>query len=56
MDEPTASLDPQRRGELGELLRRLRDQGRTLLLASHDEDFACEFATRVLRMRDGVVV
>jgi len=56
MDEPTASLDPQRRGELGELLRRLRDQGRTLLLATHDEDFACEFATRVLRMRDGVVV
>jgi len=56
MDEPTASLDPQRRGELGELLRRLRDQGRTLLLATHDEDFAREFATRVLRMRDGVVV
>ena len=56
MDEPTASLDPQRRGELGELLRRLLDQGRTLLLATHDEDFAREFATRVLRMREGVVV
>jgi ABC-type polar amino acid transport system ATPase subunit len=56
MDEPTASLDLQRRAELGELLRRLLHQGRTLLLATHDEDFAREFATRVLRMRDGVVV
>src|SRR5204863_406932 len=40
MDEPTASLDPQRRAELGELLRKLLRQGRTLLLATHDEDFA----------------
>jgi ABC-type polar amino acid transport system ATPase subunit len=36
-------------------LRRLLDQGRTLLLATHDEEFAREFATRVLRMREGVV-
>jgi len=55
MDEPTASLDPERRSELGQLLRRLIDQGRTLVLATHDEEFAREFATRVVRMRDGVV-
>jgi ABC-type polar amino acid transport system ATPase subunit len=56
MDEPTASLDPARRAELGGLLRGLRDQGRTLALATHDEEFAREFATRVLRMCDGIVV
>jgi ABC-type polar amino acid transport system ATPase subunit len=56
MDEPTASLDPDRRGELGTLLRRLTSQGRTLLIATHDEDFAQEFATRVVRMGDGIVV
>src|SRR5207247_60741 len=44
MDEPTASLDPERRAELGELLARLLADGRTLLVATHDEDFArgCE--------------
>ncbi len=55
MDEPTASLDPERRGELGALLRGLTRQGHTLLLATHDEDFAHEFATRVVRMRNGVI-
>jgi polar amino acid transport system ATP-binding protein len=56
MDEPTASLDPERRTELGELLRKLIDQGRTLVAATHDEEFAREFATRALRMRDGIVL
>ena len=56
MDEPTASLDPARRTELGELLQSLLRQGRTLVVATHDEEFAREFATRIIRMRDGVVV
>jgi ABC-type polar amino acid transport system ATPase subunit len=55
MDEPTASLDPPRRAELGALLRRLTSESRTLLMATHDEDFAREWATRVLRLRDGRV-
>ena len=55
MDEPTASLDPARRVELGELLRGLVASGRTLVLATHDEDFARTWATRVLRMREGTV-
>ena len=50
MDEPTASLDPARRAELGELLRRLTDDGRTLVVATHDEAFAGAWATRVLRV------
>ena len=56
MDEPTASLDAERRAELGQLLRRLIDQGRTLVVATHDEEFAREFASRVVRMREGVIV
>lgn len=56
MDEPTASLDPERRGELGELLQGLLRQQRTLIIATHDEEFARAFATRVVRLRDGVVV
>jgi polar amino acid transport system ATP-binding protein len=56
MDEPTASLDPARRGELGETLEGLTRAGRTLLLATHDDDFALDFATRVAILADGVVV
>jgi ABC-type polar amino acid transport system ATPase subunit len=56
MDEPTASLDPQRRTELGALLRGLLRQNRTLIVSTHDEDFARECATRTLRLSDGVVV
>jgi len=56
MDEPTASLDPSRRNELGELLARLAGQNRTILLSTHDDDFARRWATTILRMEGGVVV
>jgi ABC-type polar amino acid transport system ATPase subunit len=53
LDEPTASLDPARRSELGALLQELQRQQRTLLIATHDEDFAREWATRVVQLHDG---
>jgi ABC-type polar amino acid transport system ATPase subunit len=56
MDEPTASLDPARRGELGELIRGLTREGRTIVIATHDEEFARTWATRRLRLENGVVV
>ena len=56
MDEPTASLDPARRAELGGLLRDLQGQGRTLVIATHDEEFAREFATRIVRLEGGQVI
>jgi polar amino acid transport system ATP-binding protein len=55
LDEPTASLDPERRSELGALLQELQRQHRTLLIATHDEDFARAWATRVVTLRDGRV-
>jgi len=55
MDEPTASLDPSRRNELGELLARLSAQGRTILLSTHDEDFTERWTTQILRVSEGVV-
>jgi ABC-type polar amino acid transport system ATPase subunit len=56
MDEPTASLDPARRGELGRTLRGLTAGGRTLVVTTHDDDFARDFANRVIVLADGEVV
>jgi polar amino acid transport system ATP-binding protein len=53
LDEPTASLDPERRADLGALLVGLRQQGRTLVIATHDDDFAQAFATRIVRLQNG---
>jgi ABC-type polar amino acid transport system ATPase subunit len=56
MDEPTASLDPARRNDLGEALRALAASGRALVITSHDDDFVRDFAGRVLVLADGEVV
>jgi polar amino acid transport system ATP-binding protein len=55
MDEPMASLDPLRRAELGALLQRLTVSGRTLLVTTHDERFAEEYATRMVTIEGGTV-
>lgn len=56
MDEPTASLDPARRFELGQTLRSLTSGGRTLVITTHDDDFARDFASRAIVLADGEVV
>ena len=56
MDEPMASLDPSRRADLCALLQRLTTTGRTLLVTTHDDLFARNFATRVLTIEAGRVV
>jgi ABC-type polar amino acid transport system ATPase subunit len=50
MDEPTAALDPARRATLGTTLRRLTAQGRGLLVATHDAEFARAHADRVVTL------
>lgn len=53
MDEPTAALDPARRRELGELLRGLNGRGTTLVVATHDLEFARGCAARALSLSAG---
>jgi ABC-type polar amino acid transport system ATPase subunit len=56
MDEPTSALDPARRGALGDSLRALAAQGRALLVATHDVDFARDYADHVAVLSEGVLV
>jgi polar amino acid transport system ATP-binding protein len=55
MDEPTASLDPIRRAELTTIVSQLVGRNRTILIATHDEEFARVTSTRVIRVSEGRV-
>ena len=54
-DEPTSALDPELVGEVLRVIRALADEGRTMLLVTHEVGFAYHFASRVLFIADGVI-
>ena len=56
MDEPTSALDPARRGALGDTLGELAQQGRGLLISTHDVDFARNCCHRVVILSEGRLV
>lgn len=56
MDEPTAALDPARRDALGRSLRALAAEGRGLLVATHDLEFARSWTDRVVVLDRGIAV
>jgi len=55
LDEPTAGLDPQSAHDLRELVRRLRDQRRAVLLSTHNLDEVDRVADRVAVLRTRLV-
>jgi len=54
-DEPTSALDPELVGEVLRTIRSLAEEGRTMLLVTHEIGFAYHFASRVLFLHDGVI-
>ncbi len=54
-DEPTSALDPELVGEVLGVIRELADEGRTMLLVTHEVGFAYHVANRVIFMADGVI-
>ena len=55
-DEPTSALDPERVGEVLRVMSRLAGQGMTMVVVTHEVEFARRSASRVVFMDDGVVV
>ncbi|WP_312375328.1 L-cystine ABC transporter ATP-binding protein TcyN [Pseudomonas oryzihabitans] len=55
-DEPTSALDPERVGEVLETIRGLAQEGRTLIIVTHEMAFARDVAHRVLFMDGGRIV
>ena len=55
-DEPTSALDPELTGEVLTVMRRLADEGRTMLVVTHEMDFARHVANRVVFMDASVIV
>ena len=53
-DEPTSSLDPELVGEVLRVIRDLAEEGRTMLLVTHELGFAYHFATKVIFLADGL--
>lgn len=56
LDEITSALDPQLVGEVLDLVRQLKQQGATIVMATHEMSFAREVADRIVFLEHGVVV
>ena len=55
-DEPTSALDPEMVGEVLELMKKLADEGMTMVVVTHEIGFAREVGTRVVFMDEGAVM
>ena len=55
-DEPTSALDPEMVGEVLDLMKKLADDGMTMVVVTHEMGFAREVADRVIFMADGKIV
>ena len=54
-DEPTSALDPEMVGEVLNLIKKVADEGMTMVIVTHEMGFAKEVATRVLFMDEGKI-
>ena len=54
-DEPTSALDPELVGEVLHVIKGLADEGRTMILVTHEMQFAREVASHVIYLHNGVI-
>lgn len=55
-DEPTSALDPELTREVLEVMRKLAQDGMTMLVVTHEMSFACNVANRIMFMENGCIV
>ncbi|AJC95699.1 amino acid ABC transporter ATP-binding protein [Staphylococcus hyicus] len=55
-DEPTSALDPEVVGEVLNVMKSLAKEGMTMVVVTHEMDFARNVSDRVIFMADGVVI
>ena len=55
-DEPTSSLDPELVDEVLGTIKRVANEGNTMLIVTHEFHFAREISDRVIFMEDGVII
>ena len=54
-DEPTSALDPELTGEVLRVIRSLKDRDTTMIVVTHEMEFARNVADKVIYMADGVI-
>jgi polar amino acid transport system ATP-binding protein len=54
-DEPTSALDPELTGEVLRVIKSLRDEGRTMIIVTHEMEFARHISDQIIFMADGVI-
>ena len=54
-DEPTGALDSDTCIEIMNLLKKLNNQGKTIIMVTHDADLT-EYATKIIKLKDGVII
>ena len=54
-DEPTSALDPELTGEVLRVIKSLKDTGSTMIVVTHEMEFARNVSDKVMFMADGVV-
>ena len=55
-DEPTSALDPELIGEVLNVMKKLAQEGTTMLVVTHEMGFAREVADRVVVMAEGEII
>ena len=56
LDEPAAALDPKHTGKVEEIVESLTAKGITVLMATHDMDYAYDWADEIVLMHEGKVI
>ena len=54
-DEPTSALDPELTGEVLKVIKSLKDSDRTMIIVTHEMDFARSVSDKVIFVADGVI-